>query len=388
MTSSQHSKTIVYSLVILGFGILGTILLTVARATPATISLEPENGTVNNCASKVNDTTASGTRAVSFGGCSVSFLSLLHKGGAYALGNAGDIPLAASSSIQLALTAYRGASDPLTIAMVAHNMYYVDVHPESLLYYSECPGGLGTCAPLSTAAKQKLLDDVKTYIQKTKDDPQVAAYYLLDDYWSDFSGDLPDVYRAIRSVDSKKPTVCAFYMPLGYTPTGSQNLVTNYPAFQRAITNFSPNWCNAVAIYSYSPGLTKPLNGIVEWDMHTVLPEALKLLRLKGWDNSKEPLIGMPQSFGYNPRTGRGNGQQLPQPVYLLPPTQAQLTTQITAFCKYGAQSLIGYVWYDGSTDNTDPTGNNIGITELYNSLALRGGMKDGVAACRSQYWP
>ena len=122
-----------------------------------------------------------------------------------------------------------------------------------------------------------------------------------------------------------------------------------------------------------------PLEADVEWDMRTVLPEGLALLRQKGWDSSKQPLIGMPQAFGYNPRTARGNGQILPQPTYRPPPTQTQLATQVSAFCKYGAQSIIGYVWNDNSVGK---------ITELFNSEALRTGMQKGGATCRSAYWP
>src|SRR5450631_3136302 len=194
----------------------------------------------------------------------LSFDALLNKSGVYGLGNVSDVPLAASSGIQLTLTPYKGASDPLTKAIAARNMYIVDSYPEGLLYARECPGGNNSCLPLSAPEKQNLFDDIKTHVQQTKDDPQVAAYYLLDDYWGDFSGDLHSVYQAIRSVDTRKPTVCAFSLDLGFTPTLSQSMVTNYRAFQLELTNYSPEWCNVVAIYSYGPNSAKPLDADVE----------------------------------------------------------------------------------------------------------------------------
>ncbi len=142
-------------------------------------------------------------------------------------------------------------------------------------------------------------------------------------------------------------------------------------------------------LYSYAPGMAQPLDGTVEWDMHTVLPAGLQMLRDKGWDPTREPLIGTQQAYGYNPRTGKAGGP-LASPGYRAIPTQAQLTSQITAFCNTGAVSILGYAWNDGSTykDSQGTVGQPLAqIAELFNSPSLQAGMKQGISNCRTQHW-
>jgi len=71
--SKRLNKYVPLLVVALVFGSLGTALLLTSHATTPTANVETENGTVSAAASKVSDTTASGSQAVKFGAASGGF---------------------------------------------------------------------------------------------------------------------------------------------------------------------------------------------------------------------------------------------------------------------------------------------------------------------------
>ncbi|MGI8761859.1 MAG: hypothetical protein ACR2LF_11320 [Jatrophihabitantaceae bacterium] len=303
----------------------------------------------------------------------LDFRPLLERSGAYALSDADGVGPAAAAGIRFTLTTFRGPHAPLTAALAAHGMSLLDSYPEHALYRSECPEGRGSCAPLSAAARGRLLGDISRHVQAARSDPTVSGYYLSDDYYADFRSELADVYRTIRQLDRTKPTVCGIELPLAYTPAHHSAPVIDRTVFAQASVNYSPRWCNAVLIYAYGPFTASLFGSTVEWDMSSTLPQALALLRAKGWDSATQPLIGTPQAFGYAPAVANGR-----RPQFVRAPTAAQLATQVAAFCRFGARSILAYAWRDGARGN---------VTELSSSPVLRSGLAAGVRVCRARFW-
>ena len=313
---------------------------------------------------------------------------LLHKGGAYALKQDMDLGIASSSNIQLTLTTYGSSSVQLTPANLnRYGVSYIDNYPQQFLYSKECSGvTTGCCPDLGNSCAPYRLDATMmqtliSHIQTTRDDPLVTAHYLLDDSWADFSRELENTYSVIRAVDPAKPTICAFYLDLNYSSQSSASLAARLKEFDARLINYSPHYCNTVAIYAYTPSGQTRIQG-AEWDMHSVMPVAINSLVKRGWNGTSIPLIGIPQSFGYDPRTVIRNS--ITVNTYTVPPTQTELTTQIASFCNFGAQSIIGYVWKDQSVG---PAGTTSTITELSNSSSLRNGFTQGIEACKSHSW-
>lgn len=309
----------------------------------------------------------------------ISLGDLTRKVGVYHLTDAGDVPAAAAIGAQLAL-APDGGDTPLTQALSDHHMQYIDQTIQTLIYRAYCPEGQGTCRQPTPADSAAMLDAIKSHVQQVEGTHMVAAYYLLDDYYTDMGSGLRAAYEAIRSVDPNTPTICAFYQGLAYQDS-SGTWVTPQRLFVKSLRNYSPQWCDAVAIYSYAPAFFAPIVPpvpIVEWDMRSTLPYVLATLKSKGWDPTRQPLIGMPGAFGYEPRTGRAWQGQFAQPEWRYAPTRDQLATQINAFCSAGAIAILPYVWNDGSPGT---------VEELFNSPRLEAGLTLGTQKCHDGAW-
>ena len=310
----------------------------------------------------------------------VNFDALKFRSGVYNLTRAADVPAAKATGVSLVLARHAGASGALTQALTSNGMKYIDTSLQSLLYRAYCPRGLGSCKALTYTAKTKLISDVKSHVKAVRNTGTVAAYYILDDYYSDMGPGLDAVYKAIRSLDAATPTMCAFYQDLAYKDRAG-NLIVPKKQFPRALRNYSSSWCNAVGIYAYAPSFSSasaPPRPTVEWDMHSVLPWAVNTLKSKGFDPTKQMLVGMPGAFGYEPRLAKPGGANFALPQWRYAPSTTQLAAQITAYCAAGAWAILPYVWDDLSPGTP---------RQLHNSSALRAGLSQGVSTCKQRYW-
>lgn len=140
--------------------------------------------------------------------------------------------------------------------------------------------------------------------------------------------------------------------------------------FKTSLINFRPSYCDMVALYPYAAnegtGPNDPSQ--YDWSMKYMLPAMLTDLANSGWNNSTEPLVALPQAFGY---------------LTYVAPTGADLSTQMTAYCQAGAVALMVYSWDDGypSANPASPS------AEPANSADLRAGIAQGLTQCQS-YWP
>jgi hypothetical protein len=302
---------------------------------------------------------------------------LEHLAGVYAVTSRKALKPAAKAGARVIMESYSPENASFNNATRENGLHVIDTWIQQRLYHAYCPSGLSSCHTPGSRAQRALMRTVKQHVTATASSGLVLGYYLTDDYWVRMAGLLKQVYQVIRTHDLRRPTICGLSVPLEYSPRSANAPRRSTSQFRHSLRNYSPHWCNAVMLYSYGPIEPKRPMHSSDWLMTRTLPKALELLRRAGWDADKEPLIGVPQAFGYNPRTGV-RGSRLNSPQYLLSPSPKELANQIEAFCAAGARSIIAYAWNDGSTGR---------VSELYNSPGLRRGYDLGVDRCRQRYW-
>lgn len=303
---------------------------------------------------------------------------LEHRLGSYAIGpDPGQLSRAVQAGVTLVLGQTTRFSPVYWQTLERTGTKIIDTTPQQLIYQAMCPRGPTSCHVLSDSEQLALIAAVRQHAAAMRMHRSVIGYYILDDYWTNMATVLPRVYTALHSVDPQRPTFCALSLPIAPLAGGSA-VTSSLIKFRVALHNYSPLWCKAVMIYSYVPGAPHAVasSSGYDWSMESTLPKALAELRGLGWDPRSEPLVGVPQAFGYLPRTATRTSRV---PVeYRPPPTGAELTTQVRSFCANGASAIVAYAWDDGAYGRT---------VELSSSEALRSALRQGVAACRAKYW-
>lgn len=265
-------------------------------------------------------------------------------------------------------------------ARVESGVSYVDGYPWGLILAYGCPDFFARKAAscqIDDATSASMLAKLQAHLDAQKHDNNVIAYWILDDYpGGDISPVLEKMHDLIVASNNDpassfpRPALCGFggqILPLSDkhpTPTDP-----HMSYFAKSLTNFSTSYCDMVAIYPYAANSGTGPNdpSQYDWSMKYLLPEMFKELQDRGWDSSAEPLIGMPQAFGYSSYVA---------------PTEADLATQMTVYCNAGAVSLLVYSWNDGypSAFPDKPS------TEPVNSVEMRNGITQGLSQCQ-RYW-
>src|SRR5205085_10608179 len=153
-----------------------------------------------------------------------------------------------------------------------------------------------------------------------------------------------------------RPSICGFAGEI--YPASSYDY---YNWNDGTAANFSPQGCDMVGLYIYSAQAT---SGVYDWSMSKLLPAIFTSLKKRGWDVTKEPLIGIPQAFG-----GTIGGE--PWSVS----TAQSIETQSKSFCQNGATGIIYYAWDNSGLDNTSQL--------PWNNTQITRGIRNGVAACK-----
>ena len=240
---------------------------------------------------------------------------------------------------------FPNGTDALSQSLSAHHMKAIDDMPwEYLFDYETKSGGI-----TSTGA---LMNAITTHLEAVKNDPLITGYWVLDD-WPYGSGTaktlLQQITALIHQYTPGKRAICGFggeMPPFPETRAGWDNATA---------ANFSPQGCDMVGLYIYAQSRTK---GTYDWSMRNTLPAVFSSLKRQGWDPKKEPIVGIPQTFG-----GDVEGVQWPIP------TASDIETQTKAYCQAGATGIIFYDWatgYDNPFTDTD----------------MAKGVKNGVADC------
>lgn len=302
---------------------------------------------------------------------------LLHQLGAYAIGpGLAQLRRASSAGITTIVGQTNRYSADYWRTVQSSRIQIIDSSPQQMIYQAACPSGPASCHRLSQGQQSRLAAALSRHARNMASKKSISAYYILDDNWTNLRSVMPGVYTALHSADPRRPTVCAFSLPIADGADGS-TVADSITKFRNSLENYSPRWCDGVMIYSYVPAKSPgPATSAYDWRMTTTLPIALQDLRNLGWNPTTQPLIGVPQAFGYVPRTGVR--QKTFAPEYRSQPPSTALSAQVSSFCANGAKSIVAYAWNDGSTGH---------VYELSNSQALREGLRRGARTCRQKYW-
>lgn len=223
-----------------------------------------------------------------------------------------------------------------------------------------------TPCPVAHADEQAFLAAFQKELTKQHGNRSVVGWYILDDYPGNISRILQKVHAMVAADNATEPnpraTVCGFGGSLDYhdrhAPAGTyEKEFASLSHFARLeLQNFSPRACDLVDLYVYSLSHRAPTS---DYSMAWTLPAMIAGLREHGWNPATTPLIGSPQAWEGTP------------------PTAAQIAAQTTAFCAYGAQSIIAFAWHNF------PSSGPLAEPELADSADMRRGLVTGVQACR-----
>jgi hypothetical protein len=267
-------------------------------------------------------------------------------------------------------------------AMESAGVRTVDTYPWVLIADYGCSDyfyGQATTCQISDSTSAWILSQLQAHLAAQQGNSNVIAYWILDDYpGADLSSLLQKMHDLIvasnhdPSASFSRPAICGVggsIAPLSDTHITDADPIMH--GFKQALINFRPSYCDIVALYLYAGnmGYGYPKDpSQYDWSMTYLLPAILKDLEGAGWSSSTEPLVALPQAFGYDD---------------WITPTGADLATQMTAYCKAGAVALFAYSWEDDY-----PVYNpNNPYLELFNSEDLRTGLQSGFTQCRT-YWP
>ncbi len=264
----------------------------------------------------------------------------------------------------------------------ALHMKVIDGYISSYLYYYEChrtkelrPSLLGLGQYCDSDPYPSLIDAnallaiIAAHLKQVKDNHLIIGYWVLDDWvqWDAGSARpiLIKIHQLIQQYTPDRPAICGFGGTIGlHQGYGWQDWIAD---------NFSPQGCDKVGLYIYTSSLpnTTPAASpdAYNWSMEGVLPAMFASLQKRGWTIAKEPLIGIGQAFG-GPRAHTNS--------YWVTPTARDIAMQSKSFCQHGATGLTFYAWDNSGFGPTTQT--------PMNSLQIKLGIKEGIAACRA-YW-
>ena|SRR5579862_5160033 len=312
-----------------------------------------------------------------------SFASpLLHA----AVGFSVDTPDRANEAASEGITStilYNGsaAGSSLEVALQQHHISVIDGGVSSIVFYWECHRTHTVALPPasyaynyycrtdedpSISSEVIALARVSKLLDRDATRPYVAGYWVLDDWasWDYGSGQhlLQKIRALIASKTPGRPAICGFGAEIG--------VGTKYSWDPGTAKNYSKAGCDMVGWYNYSPfGLTHPSNGDkLNWAMTGLLPAMGASLAKYGWNVANTPLMGIGQAW-----SGK-YGKRDYQPGLSV----AQMQTQASAFCNYGATSISWYAWDDSQDVKQTQTPNN--------SPAIAAGIAAGLSACRSTW--
>jgi hypothetical protein len=224
------------------------------------------------------------------------------------------------------------AGDRESTTLKTHNLKIIDDMPDQYMRQFKADGNM-----------TKLLSSMTAHLKSIQNNPQVIAFWMIDDWESNYGGAkvaLQKMNALIHQYTPGKVSICGI--------SGNSLSWTNPNIRDKLAANFSPEGCDMIGIYLYPWGADKaPM---------TNLPAILSVLKAHGWNVNKTPLVGIPQSYG-----GK-YGYSVP--------TAAQVRSETKYFCEQGAKHIVFYDFHSG--------------TSASNSTAIQSGIKSGLADCRA----
>jgi hypothetical protein len=307
-----------------------------------------------------------------------------HILGGFSIDNPERVTNSASDGVQVTFKYDNppSESDPLGQKLQSLHMKAVDGYISSYLHYYEChrtkvlmpsllgPGQYCQNDPYPYLTNENaLLETIAIHLKEEQDNHLIIGYWVLDDWVQWDSGSarqlLIKIHHLIQQFTPGRSAICGF--------GGNLGINKGYGWDDWIADNFSPQGCDKLGFYIYAPSLpdttpTAPPDAY-DWTMSAVLPTMFASLQRRGWDITKEPLIGIAQAFG---------GPIANSDSYWITPTAKDIETQSKSFCEHGATGLAFYAWNDsgfGPTTNTP-----------MNSPQIEKGIRNGITACK-RYW-
>ena len=306
-----------------------------------------------------------------------------HVIGGFSVDNLARLSRAAADGVQVVF--YYGQppseSSALGQKLESLHMKVIDGFIASYLYFYEChrttlikppPGYSPYCSydyHPELSNENLLLAAIANHLQQVKDNPLITGYWVLDDWvpWDAGSAreSLIKIHALIQQYTPGRPAICGLG---GFIEPGS-----GYQWSDWITDNFSPQGCDRVGLYIYTPSLPDsqpiPRADTFNWSMTGLLPAIFSSLTERGWDIRKEPLIGIVQAFG---------GSRKNTNLSWIIPTAQDIETQSRSFCQHGASGLVFYGWDDSTFGPTAQT--------PMNNAGIETGIRNGIEACE-QIW-
>jgi hypothetical protein len=280
----------------------------------------------------------------------------------------------AQNGFHLALLDYEAAASALRPAINENGMRYIDNYLWQEIS-TGCHEDFSNGATCSRDREQKVLGAIRKHLADTANDTALIGYWILDDYpGADIRPLLEKVHALVISANQASGTaraaICGFGGSLDSKSWGINHDFAPDRAvgFMRFVVNFDPKACDIVALYPYATGRVSNHSDI-DWSMRGILPRMLQALRARGWDQQRQPLIGIPQTFG-------GRRRDAPW-LYYVVPDAADVATQSAAYCSAGAIALLAFTWHSAKSGER---------AEMVNSPDLVDGLQRGAERCRT-YW-
>jgi hypothetical protein len=306
---------------------------------------------------------------------------IIHKAGAENIGTydaaaTPEVDAAADNGLSVALNGYNLPTGPLVQKMKSRGMVYIEYAQWLQQMYDDCRAWFVAHPKTPCTISADLEAAVKAHLAQVHNDPNVVGFWVLDDYPG---GDITPTLQAIHELIAQdnasrafpRPTICGFGGSMDLKTSSSQaSFSPNHASFDQALTNFSPAACDMVALYPYGFSAWNDQRAI-DWSMTNLLPYMKRALKAKGWNHARQPLIGMPQTFGVVPWT----------PWTYIAPTAASVHTQTAAYCAGGASTVVAYAWHDFYISDTYPNS-----PELYNDPGMLSGYAAGIRQCQADW--
>jgi hypothetical protein len=287
--------------------------------------------------------------------------------GPYAVTTAQDVTDLVSAGFDLVLTGYYPTSS-IGQALTANGVK--QIVPITGKLYQLCPANQDSCV-LSASEEQAVLDYARNIISASANDSLVVGYWIIDDSPGDVSAIVQKFHDLIAEANETsvfpRPAICGLAGSLDRKLSADDsNFVYGGVAFD-AFINISPTACDMIGLYLYGQATSDDPN-LVDWSMQYMLPQILDGLRVKGWDQSLQPLLALPHTFGMQTSSGS---------FYVLP-RASDVATQIESYCRAGAITLLPYTWHTSSSGST---------YALWNTPSLVTGLQQGMNICQTKYW-
>jgi hypothetical protein len=279
-----------------------------------------------------------------------------------------DATAAAADGFNLTV---QSVSDPAVLQTMAKlGIKYIDIRIWGIIrahckdQYGREGGGPKSCsfAPDERAA---IVSEAAAHLAQVKGNPQVVAYWILDDYpGGDISATLQDLHALVHKANADdhtdKPTICGVGGSLDHRTDKNRSISPDRRYIERALTNISPAGCDVVAPYFYGSA-TENDPSWVDWSMSSLMPWFVGELRGRGY--ARAPLLPVVHAFSAGKRSGG---------TYYVHPRSQDIVAQARGYCGSGAIGLLFFTWQSTDAERS-----------YLNDQDLRRGVLDGVAACK-----